>query len=217
LTAAAWPDNFPVSFRYLFEALIVMSETENRRSPRLALVVIAIVGVAAGTVSCGDDPFAFNWSDQPDTVLLYSLARPELNLASAFGFFQKVLVQIEAAGVTGSWDVAVDTRNDAIVMLPPGALGVAGSARISTLENMTLADVTEAPGDTLLYVSDEPVLMELGNVYVIRTNRAPGSFGSSCVYYAKLAPVSVDATGGTLTFEFVTNPVCNSQDLVPPN
>jgi hypothetical protein len=195
----------------------VTSENKNRHSPRLALVAIAIAGVAVGAVSCGDDPFAFDWSDQPDTVLLYSLARPELNLASAFGFFQKVLVQIEAAGVTGSWDVAVDTRNNAIVMLPPGALGVAGSARITTLENMTLSDVTKAPTDTLAYVADEPVVMELGNVYVIKTNRAQGSFGSSCIYYAKLAPVSIDATGGTLTFEFVTNPVCNSQDLVPPN
>ncbi len=27
----------------------------------------------------------------------------------------------------------------------------------------------------------------------------------------------IDVPGGTLTFRYVTNPICNSQDLVPPN
>jgi len=180
-------------------------------------VVAAALALVIGAGACGDDPFAFDWSDAPDTVLLYSLARPELNLVSAFGFFQGLPIRIEAAGATGTWDMAVDTRNNEIVMLPPGALGVVGTARITTLENMTLADVTKAPTDTLVYVSDQPVRMELGNVYVVKTNRSAGSFGSSCVYYAKLSPIIIDPVGGTLTFEHVTNPVCNSQDLVPPN
>ena len=181
--------------------------------PFVAVALALVIGAGA----CGDDPFAFDWSDAPDTVLLYSLARPELNLVSAFGFFQGLPIRVEAAGSTGTWDIAVDTRNNEIVMLPPGALGVIGTARITTLENMTLADVTKAPTDTLVYVSDQPVIMELGNVYVVKTNRSAGSFGSSCVYYAKLSPTVIDPAGGTLTFEHVTNPVCNSQDLVPPN
>ena len=56
----------------------------------------------------------------------------------------------------------------------------------------------------------------MGSIYVIKTNRVPGSFGSTCVYYAKLEPVVIDAAGGTLTFSFITNPICNSIDLVPP-
>jgi|TARA_B110000438_G_scaffold159471_1_gene152707 hypothetical protein len=170
-----------------------------------------------GVAACGDDPFAFDWTDNPDTVLLYSLARPELNLVSAFSFFKGIPVQVEAAGVTGSWDLAVDTRANELVLLPPGALNVIGKAAISTLENMTLADVTEAPADTLDYVDDQPVPVTMGTVYVVKTNRAKGSYGQTCVYYAKLTPVIIDVTGGTLTLEYVTNPVCNSQDLVPPN
>ena len=191
-----------------------MSAQPRHRWPSVvALCAALLMGVAA----CGDDPFAFDWTDNPDTVLLYSLARPELNLVSAFSFFKGIPVQVEAAGVTGSWDLAVDTRVNELVLLPPGALNVIGKAAISTLENMTLADVTEAPADTLDYVDDQPVPVTMGTVYVVKTNRATGSFGESCVYYAKLTPVIIDVPGGTLTLEYVTNPVCNSQDLVPPN
>jgi hypothetical protein len=180
-------------------------------------VAAAVAVLSVALVACGDDPFSFNWDPTPDTVLLYSLARPELNLVSGFAFLQRTPIRIESPGASGSWDAAVDTRDGRIVLLPPGALGVVGAARITTLEDLTLEDVRRAPSDTLVYVADEPVPVDMGNVYVVKTNRAAGSFGSSCVYYAKLAPVEIDPVGGTLRFEFVTNPVCNSQDLVPPN
>lgn len=180
-------------------------------------MVALVVSGSVGLVACGDDPFAFDWIDVPDTVLLYSLARPELNLVSAFSFFQGVPIRIEAPEATGSWDMAVDTRGGEIVFLPPQALGVDGIAAITPLANMVLTDVTEAPRDTLVYVDDAPVPVTAGTVYVVKTNRSPGSFGSSCVYYAKLRPIVIDPVGGTLTFEFVTNPICNSLDLVPPN
>lgn len=182
--------------------------------PRIGALVAAL---SVGLAACDDDPFAFNWDPTPDTVLLYSLARPELNLVSAFAFFQRTEVRIEAAGSTGEWDAAVDTRGGEIVLLPPGALGVIGTARVTTLENIALEDVRRAPTDTLVYSADQPVPVAMGNVYVIKTNRSAGSFGSSCVYYAKMAPVEIDPVGGILRFEYVTNPVCNSQDLVPPN
>ena len=179
---------------------------------------VVAVGAALlmGTVGCSGDPFAFNWNDTPDTVLLFSLARPELNLVSAFGFFRRVSVRIEAASATGTWDAALDTRGTDLVLLPPGALGVASSARITALQGMSFEDVTRAPADTLVYSAVEPVPVRFGTVYVIRTDRATGSFGSSCVYYAKLEPVVIDVPGGSLTFRYVTNPICNSQDLVPP-
>ncbi len=187
------------------------------RSSRWPLAVALAASLGVGVAACGDDPFAFDWSDAPDTVLLYSLARPELNLVSAFAFFQRVPVRVEAAAATGTWDLAVDTRGGEIVLLPPGALGVTGTAAISTLTGTTLADVTEAPTDTLLYEKNAPVSISMGDVYVVKTNRSTGSFGSSCIYYAKLTPVDIDPVGGTLSFEYVTNPICNSIDLVPPD
>jgi hypothetical protein len=185
----------------------------RRRWPAAAALLAAL---SMGVAACGDDPFAFNWNDAPDTVLLYSLARPELNLNSAFNFRQGLPVRVEAPTSTGVWDAALDTRGSDLVLLPPGAFGLVGSARITTLPGLALDDVTRAPSDTTVYVASNPVPVRMGTIYVIKTNRSRGSFGSSCVYYAKMEPLVIDVAGGTLTFRYVSNPVCNSLDLVPP-
>jgi hypothetical protein len=191
------------------------SQSDGRsRWPALLAVCAA---VAVGVTACGDDPFAFNWSDVPDTVLLYSLARPELNLESGFAFRSGARIRVEAPGATGTWDAAVGTLDGQIVLLPPGALNVVSTARIAEIEGLALEDVREAPGDTMVYVADEPVPVRHGVIYVVKTNRSTGSFGSRCVYYAKMEAVDIDPAGGTLRFRYVTNPVCNSLDLVPPD
>lgn len=216
MTAVFGASNFRALAHFPTEAPNAM-DPHPRRRRRAPALTAAAASVLVGVAACGDDPFAFDWNAAPDTVLLYSLARPELNLVSAYNFLQEQLIQVESPGATGRWDVAVDTRNGEIVFLPPGALNVVGEAQIVTLAGLSLDDVTEAPSDTLLYVSDAPVPVGLGDVYVIRTNRSIGSFGRSCVYYAKVEAVSVDPVGGTLTFREVTNPVCNDRDLVPPD
>jgi hypothetical protein len=139
-----------------------------------------------GLTACGDDPFSFRWDDAPDTVLIYSLSRPELNLASGISF------------------------------LPPGALGITARARISVLGAVNFDEVMEAPEDTLLYQGDEAVPVSDGTVYIVSSNRRAGSFGSSCVYYAKIQPVTIDVPGRTLLLRYVASPICNSRDLVPP-
>ena len=95
--------------------------------------VAALVALSVGLVACGSDPFAFPWQLSPDTVLLYSLARPELNLEAAYNFNNRRKVRVETATATGTWDVAVDTRGVQIVLLPPGALGVSSKASVAAL------------------------------------------------------------------------------------
>ena len=168
------------------------------------------------TSACGDDPFQIRWSAAPDTVLLYSLARPELNLHSAFNFSLRSTVRIEAPSATGEWDVALDTRGGQLVLLPPGALGIDSRARVAELPGRTFDEVEEAPSDTLLYAAVQPVPTQLGSVYAIRTRALAGAFGSRCVYFAKLAPLEIDVTEGRLRFVFVASPVCNDRRLVPP-
>lgn len=193
-----------------------MTDHSRAESAKWPAAVALATAVALVGVGCDGDPFAFDWDETPDTVFLYSLARPELNLESGFAFLQGLRVRIEDPLATGAWDAAVDTRGGELVLLPPGALGVNGTARIATIGGMALEDVTEAPADTLVYVANTPVPLAMGTIYIVKTNRQPGNFGSSCVYYAKLEPVILDVAGGTLTFRHVTNPVCNSRDLVPP-
>jgi hypothetical protein len=184
-------------------------------TPRRAVCgVLAVWIVAAG---CGDDPFAIRWSENPDSVFLYSLARPELNLVSGFNFQNRIPITVEDPTATGSWDVAVDTRDGRIVLLPPGALGIASRAGIAELEGTTFQEVEEAPQDTAAYTSSDPVQVRMGNVYVIRTNESLGGFGRRCVYYYKLEPLEIDPERGTLRFVFDGSPVCNDFRLIPPD
>jgi len=170
-----------------------------------------------GLAGCGDDPFAFRWSGVPDTVVLYSLARPELNLSSGFDFFTSSSVRVEAATSSGNWDVALDTRAGGLVFLPPGALGVDSRARIATLDGQSFDDVIEAPTDTAAYERFDAVPIRLGVTYIVQTGQNIGAFGTRCVYYAKVEPLVIDVPGGALTFRDITNPVCNDPKLIPPN
>ena len=187
----------------------------GRWSPRRIAMVAALLTAALG--ACGDDPFSYNWSDVPDTVQMYSLARPELNLPSGFSFYDGFLLAVEQPSATGRWDVALDTEGGDLVLLPPGAVGIDSRARIAALPGTPYEDVTQAPGDGSVWVDSEAVTVAAGTTYVVRTNIRLGSFGSACTYYAKMEPVTIDVPGGTLLFRYTTNPICNSRDLVPPN
>ena len=188
----------------------------TRRGLRPAVLAV-LAALSVGLAACGDDPFLFPWEASPDTVLLYSLARPELNLESAFNFNDRRKVRVEAATATGTWDLAVDTRGGRLVFLPPGALGVSSKARVTALPGMSFDEVLDAPTDTAVYSQFDPLPVEMSTIYVVRTGRSPGIFGTSCSYYAKLEPLIIDVAGGTLTFKFDASPVCNSLRLVPPD
>ncbi len=180
---------------------------------RVATVAAALL---MGFAACSEDPFAYDWYDQPDTTYLFSLARPEPNLYSGFNFYERTTVRVETPGATGSWDVAVDTQGSSPVLLPPGALGITARAAVATMVGVAFEDILQAPGDTLLYELNDPIPLVAGSVYVVRTNRQGGSFGSSCVYYAKLEPVVIDVAEGKLTFRYVASPICNNRELVSP-
>lgn len=177
----------------------------------------ALVTLSAGLATCGGDPFIFPWELNPDTVLLYSLARPELNLEAAYSFNDRRKVRVEAATATGTWDVAVDTRGGQLVFLPPGALGISSKASVAALPGLSFADLQDAPEDTAAYSRFAPVPVEMGTLYVVKTSQSPGIFGRLCSYYAKLEPLVIDVEGGTLTFVFDASPVCNSLRLIPPD
>jgi hypothetical protein len=188
-------------------------------TPLRARVVttLAAVGLVASLGACGNDPFAIKWSAKPDTVTLYSLSRPDLNLQSAYDFRNRVSVVVESPSSTGRWDMAVDTRNGRIVMVPAAALGVDSRAGIVPMPDVTFDELTEAPADTSVYITDRPVPMDVGSVYVVRTRKSVGSFGSRCFYYAKMEPLSTDPEAGTLTFYFDGAHVCNDRSLIPPD
>ncbi len=166
---------------------------------------------------CDDNPFQIRWELNPDTVVIYSLARPEMNLASAFDFVGRTKVRVESPSAVGEWDLAVDTQNGAIVLVPPGAIGVLdSSARVAPMGNLGFDDIRKAPRDTALYIGDRAVPVQVGELYVVRTRQKLGSFGARCVYYGKMEPIAADPVEGSLKFVYDISPVCNDRKLIPP-
>jgi len=179
--------------------------------------VFIMVPLLAVSMACDDDYWTIKWEENPDTVFLYSLARPELNLLSAFDFISRTPVKIESPTATGQWDMVLDTKDGNLVLLPPEAVGVTGSsARIAPMGAVDFAEVRRAPADTTKYVGDEGVPVEVGHVYVIRTRQRAGLYGQRCVYYGKFEPLEKNVAAGTMSFVFDASPVCNSRKLFPP-
>jgi hypothetical protein len=184
---------------------------------RTFVLALPILGLALVSAACDDDFFELDWTAFPDTMVLYSLANQQLERASAFNFNGRVAVRMEVPGATGQWDVALDTRANQLVLLPPGALGVTSRARIAALPGQNFGQVKEAPADTLLYSADIAVPVSTNTTYVVRTDTRATQFGGQCVYYGKMQPLVADVPGGTMRFVFDVSPVCNDRRLVPPD
>lgn len=186
--------------------------TPSRFVPLAAAALVAVVGLAA----CDDDPFGLgDWTANPDSILLYSLARPELNLPSAANLYLKRARRVEAPTSTGDWDMALDTQDGKLVFLPSIALGIPGRARIATFPGMDFEELRIAPTDTVVYTAGA-VPVELTTTYVVRTNEYSSGFGRACFYYAKLQPYEIDVEAETVRFIVDSNPICEQPDLVPP-
>ena len=164
-----------------------------------------------------DDDLNQDWTAVPDTVLLYSLSRPELlGKPSAYDFYDGVPVAVENPQASGRWDLALIDLNGELALVPASAfIGVVSRAGVATVTAATLDEVQEAPRDTAAFRS-EPVVIRQGTIYVIRTRRTDCGFGSG-VRYAKLEPLEVNPTAGTLRFRSVVNPYCNNRALIPPS
>lgn len=188
----------------------------RRTRPSWVWLAVA-VPLLASSISCDDDLFKIKWEENPDTAYLYSLARPELNLLSAFDFISRIPVRIESPNATGNWDMVLDTQDGQLVLLPPEAVGIIPSkARIIPMGDQDFDAVRRAPSDTTLYIGDEAVPVQIGHVYVIRTRQQAGYYGQTCVYYGKFEPLEQDPAEGTMSFMFDVSPVCNSRKLYPP-
>ena len=180
---------------------------------RAGRLLALLASLALG--ACDDDLVDPTWTAAPDTAVLFSLARPELDLESAFNISARSTVALEKPGNALQWDIALDTRAGQLVLLTPNALGITSRARIAALPGQTFEMVVEAPEDTLLYSSVQPVTLQQNAVYVVRGNAQATCGGGSL--YAKLAPITLDVAQGRFEFKYDSNPFCNDRRLVPPD
>lgn len=179
-------------------------------------LMFAVLLCGSATLAGCSDPFQLNWTQQPDTVTLFSLARPELNLESGFDLVRRRAVTIQQPGQTGNWDFVLDTQGGQLVMSPPRVFGIDSDAQIAVFAGQRFDQIFEAPEDTASYVGDVPVPLELGTTYVFQTHVGQDSFGQSCHFFSKLEPLEINVTLGTLRFVYDTNPLCEDLELIPP-
>lgn len=178
---------------------------------------LALMAAVLSPAACDDDFGLGRWSAVPDTSVIYSASRPEfIRMPSAYDIVAPARVAIEGGGATGNWDFALLERAGEFVLAPERVLtGSDSRAGIARTNATTLESVREAPGDTASY-SREPVAIQQGAIYIVRSRRASCFTFGAGVYYAKLHALEVDAAAGTFRFAVVRNPNCNDRALVPP-
>jgi hypothetical protein len=179
-------------------------------------IMLAAIFLPLALAGCGEDPFLFRWEENPREALIYSLDRPERNRPAAFEMLSGERVVLESITTAGRWDFALSFEGGELVLLPPRALGVQAGAGIAPFPNTRFDELRSAPADTLLYVTDAPVPVRMGTLYVVRTREQVGFYGERCRYYGKVQPLEINLEQRTLLFRFDTSPDCNNPSLVPP-
>ena len=178
----------------------------------MALLVASVLGIAA----CGENIFDVNWvNPKVQTVLLYSLTRPDLNVPSGYDFVNREPVEIQEAGATGFWDLLVDMQDGQLVFIPPGALGIDSDVMVLPMTGMSFDEVLEAPEDSTLYIRDQPIPAEVGTTYILRTHEGQSDFGIPCVFWGKLETTEVHPAAETVVFIYDVSPLCDDRGLVP--
>jgi hypothetical protein len=81
------------------------------RAGRLFLVTSALA-----LAGCSETFLEPRWFAAVDTAVIYSLARPELELESAFNFYDRTSIPLQRPGASTQWDVALDTRDGQLVL-----------------------------------------------------------------------------------------------------
>jgi len=176
----------------------------------------AVLCGAAVLAACDEGLGPAVWDATPDTTVIYSLSRPELiGEPSAYDFVNQRRVTIEAPGETGSWDAVLAEAGGEFVIIPSSWFpGLSSRSGIGRSSETTLEAVLRAPGDSAFY-RREPVPLETGAVYVVRTRTDQCFPFGVAATYAKFQVISMDAVVGAVRLATVRNPYCNNRDLVP--
>lgn len=173
--------------------------------------LLLLVGLTP-LVAC--DTFEPSWFDFVDRVELYSLARAEfIGRPSAYDFIQQRPVVVEQPKIHDPYDfdMAVTEIDGVFHALPAGmfeGFPIEPGILVDT-SGLEFQDVREAPREG--YITDEPVPLHVGSVYIVRIRRDQ----SGCQRYAKFEVMEV-GTEGTVEIRTVRNPLCNDRNLVPP-
>jgi hypothetical protein len=187
----------------------------RRPSKFLSAPVIGVALLASALPFVGCDEFEIELLPVVDSVQLYSLARPEYTgFYSAFDFFGPGRVVVEQAklGSVTDFDFAFSEIGGDFVMLPAGVFQSFGitPGMVADSTGVTFDEYERAPSGG--YVTEAPVVLELGRVYAVRS-RAVSLTSGPCTRYGKLEVTDLDPEG-ILRFKFFRNNRCNDRLVI---
>jgi len=178
------------------------------------LYLLMVLPLAA----CDDGFGPQEWSATPDTIVLYSLSRPEhFNRASGFDFGAQVGIprRVESTFTPGQWDVVLIETNGGFAFAPASSFeGQSSRAGLATVTGTTLEELERAPGDSQFLTT--PVALNTGTVYAVRS-RLIQTIVSSCSYYSKFEVLELNQAEGWVRFRYILNPYCGDRRLIPPD
>lgn len=181
--------------------------------PSAPVLGVALLASALPFVGC--DEFEIELLPVVDSAQLYSLARPEYTgFPSGFDFFGPTRIVVEEAklGSVTDFDMAFSEIGGDFVMLPAGvfqSFGITpGIAPDST--GAAFDEYERAPSEG--YVTAEPVIVEVGRVYAVRS-RAVRLASGPCTRYGKFEVFDLDPEG-IVQFRFFRNNRCNDRLVI---
>jgi hypothetical protein len=176
-----------------------------RRFRPAALVLLAACSSSTGL----PDP---TLSNTIENLTLGALIGTPIAAASAFNISSGAVRTDQTAEFEFAFNIVVTGADSQRVLLPRAALGLpAATAADPGLQQRTESfdDVVLAQSDG--YVTDRPVPIGIGEVFVVRSRVVCTALGVPL--YAKLEVLSFD--GAFVTLKILTNENCGSKNLAP--
>ena len=182
----------------------------------LKIIRITSVVSLAGFAACGDPTsIRANFETIADTITVFALTGTPLSVPTALNTFRHEAVRAEA---TSQYDVVFDIDpSGRVILYPPGAVGGFGRAGLRTVSEDF--DALETAPDSG-FDSDDPLIIDAGQVVVIRAEPLECGNSLNPEIYTKLVVDNVDLGNRTITFRVRVNPNCGFRDLtegVPDN
>lgn len=176
-----------------------------RRAALLALAVLAAVGC--------QDPFANRRQRLPREPFRAALADFRTGELDAPSAFQVLNARPVRPHQTSNWDFVYWVTDDGEPQFRPRSVVVEGSSDAGLVRlDVDLDELNEAPAEG--YVTDEPLPIDSGAVYAVRSRQDARS-GFRCRRYGKLEVTGVRPGPGTVTFRHLVNPNCEDRNLKP--
>lgn len=184
-----------------------------RPFPTRLLPLLAAAVLASATLAACDDPLSSRRQpvpEEPARATLFTLEDRSLRDPAAFDLASAREVRPDQSP---GWDFALGRGSDGELQFLPRTL-VFSSHSSAGLQRLDFAfeEVDAAPGGG--YVVDEPVTVEEGAVYAVRSRDDP-RVRTSCFRYMKMEVLNVDRDEGRVTMLYLINPNCGRRTLVP--